>query len=44
MIFVIGTAVIIVSINQKLNSDQIKETVEISKDSTKYKSKENKSI
>ena len=44
MIFVIGSTVIVVSVNQKLNSDQIKKTEEISKDSNKSKSKEYKRV
>ncbi len=43
-IFVVGTAVIIGSINQKLDSNQTKETVEISKDSTQSESKEKKTV
>jgi hypothetical protein len=43
-IFVVGTAVIIGSINQKLDSNQTQETVEISKDSTQSESKEKKTV
>lgn len=43
-IFVVGTAVIIGSINQKLDQNQTKETVEISKDSTQSELKEKKTV
>jgi hypothetical protein len=43
-IFVVGTAVIIGSINNKLDSNQSKETVEISKDSAQSESKEKKTV
>lgn len=43
-IFVVGTAVIIGSINKKLDSNQTKETVEISKDSAQSESKEKKTV
>ena len=43
-IFVVGTAVIIGSINQKLDHNNSQETVEILKDSTNYELKEKKTV
>jgi hypothetical protein len=43
-IFVVGTAVIIGSINQKLDEKSNKETVEISKDSLELEAKEKKTV
>jgi len=43
-IFVVGTAITIVSINKKLDTNTPKETVEISKDSTESKKKDQKTV
>ena len=43
-IFVVGTAVILGSINHKLDTNQTQETVEISKDSTQSELKEKKTV
>ena len=43
-IFIVGTAITIASINNKLDKNSTKETVEISKDSTQSLSKEKKTV
>jgi len=43
-IFVVGTAIIIGSINQKLDKPNSKEQIEISKDSAKSEAEEKKTV
>jgi hypothetical protein len=43
-IFIVGTAIIIGSINQKLDQPNTKDSIEISKDSAKSEAEEKKTV